>query len=74
MRLVAARQLARLLAVAGGQAALDPGLLGEQQPEAPMHDLVVVDDQDAQAAPVHRVVVHASASSAIGTTSRTRQS
>ena len=33
------------------QAALDPGLLAEQQPKAPLHDVVVVDDEHAQLAP-----------------------
>ena len=50
VRLVAAGQRQRLLAVARAQAALDPGLLAEHQPEAPVHDLVVVDDQHAQPA------------------------
>ena len=35
--------------VAGGQAALDPRLLGQQQAEAPVHDVVVVHHQHPQA-------------------------
>ena len=50
VRVVAARQRERLLRVAGGKAALDPRLLAEHQPQAPVHDLVVVDDQHAQLA------------------------
>ena len=36
--------------VARAQAALDPRLLAEHQPQAPVHDLVVVDDEHAQLA------------------------
>ena len=50
VRLVALRERQRLLAVARAQAALDPRLLAEHQPEAPVHDLVVVDDEHAQRA------------------------
>ena len=50
MRLVAARQRQRLLAVARAQAALDPGLLAEHQAKAPVDDVVVVDDEHAQLA------------------------
>ena len=49
VRLVAVRERDRLLAVARAQAALDPRLLAEHQAEAPVHDLVVVDDEHAQA-------------------------
>ena len=49
VRVVAARERDRLLAVARAQAALDPRLLAEHQPEAPVDDLVVVDDEHAQA-------------------------
>ena len=40
----------RLGAGGGGEAALDPALALEQQAEAPLDDVVVVDDEDAQAA------------------------
>ena len=50
MRVVAARERERLLRVARAQAALDPRLLAEHQPQAPVHDLVVVDDEHAQLA------------------------
>ena len=49
VRVVAAGERDRLLAVARAQAALDPRLLAEHQPEAPVDDLVVVDDEHAQA-------------------------
>ena len=50
VRLVAARHLERLLHVRRGQAALDPRLLGQQQAEAPVDDVVVVHHQHAQVA------------------------
>ena len=50
VRLVAAGQVERLLHVRGRQAALHPRLLGEQQPEAPVHHVVVVHHQHAQVA------------------------
>ena len=53
VRLVALGHRQRLLGVARAQAALDPGLLAEHQPQPPVHDLVVVDDEHAQA-PVAR--------------------
>ena len=39
----------RLVRVARAHAPLDPRLLAEHQPEPPVHDLMVVDDQHAQA-------------------------
>ena len=50
VRVVAARERERLLRVAGAQRALHPRLLAEHHPQAPVHDLVVVDDQHAQLA------------------------
>ena len=50
VRLVAREQRHRLVAVARAEAALDPRLLAEHQPQAPVHDLVVVDDEHAQLA------------------------
>ena len=49
VRLVAAAERHRLLAVARAQAALDPRLLAEHEAQAPVDDLVVVDDEHAQA-------------------------
>ena len=45
-----AADLDRLGAVGGGEAALDPALALEQQPEAPLDDVVVVDDEHPQLA------------------------
>src|SRR5215207_1216072 len=53
VRLVALGHRERLLRVARAQAALHPRLLAEHQPQSPVHHLVVVDDQHAQA-PVAR--------------------
>ena len=50
VRVVAARERERLLRVAGAQRALHPRLLAEHHPQAPVHDLVVVDDEHAQLA------------------------
>ena len=50
VRLVAARHLERLLDVRRGQAALHPGLLGQEQAEAPVDDVVVVHHEHAQVA------------------------
>ena len=47
---VAAGELERLVGRAGREEALDPRLLAEHQPEAPVDDVVVVDDEDAQLA------------------------
>ena len=49
VRLVALRQRERLVAVARAEAALHPRLLAEHEPQAPVDDLVVVDDEHAQA-------------------------
>ena len=46
--LVALGQRVGLRARARAEAALDPRLVAEHQPEAPMHDVVIVDDQHAQ--------------------------
>ena len=62
-----AADLDRLGAGRGGEAALDPALALEQQAEAPLHDVVVVDDEDPQAP------CSASIRSPTGTTRRTRQ-
>src|SRR4051794_29486233 len=59
-RFEAARVADRLLHRARAQAACDPWLLAEEQPEAPVDDVVVVDDQHADpvAARIDAVVTH----------------
>src|SRR6185437_8726884 len=62
-----AADLDRLGAGRGGEAALDPALALEQQAEAPLHDIVLVDHQAPQAPALG---AHFSPT---GTTRRTRQ-
>src|SRR5829696_3128802 len=50
VRLVALGHGQRLVGVARAQAALDPRMLAEHQPQPPVHHLVVVDDEHPQAA------------------------
>jgi hypothetical protein len=50
VRLVALRELERLARGVRGVEALDPRLAGEQHPEAPVHDVLVVDEQHSQPA------------------------
>ena len=75
VRPVATGELERLRARVGAHAALHPRLLGEHQPKAPVHDVVVVDDEHAQ--PLGRSArpqpPAASSASGIGTTRRTCQ-
>ena len=68
VRLVAAPQIARLVAVVRGQAALYPVLLGEERPKTPVDDVVVVDHEHPQASAAHRPACP------VGTTRRTRHS